>query len=106
MDQYPFLFELYFRGVDVDEFITLLKQSGYKEQAKTAQMQFDKQLKELQPNQSTELSMPVVGQSLPNEDTYSKNDVRNAFKCGEIGHTYHFKDGKAILPKNYEGVEG
>lgn len=62
MDQYPFTFKICFAGIDAPDFIDLLKNNGYKEQARTAQAQFDAEIKGLNaPTNSTELSIGAVG---------------------------------------------
>lgn len=64
MDQYPFVFTIAIAGMNVLEFIDLLKNAGYETQAKTVEMQFDKQIEELQPTTSPEcVKSSVVGQS-------------------------------------------
>jgi hypothetical protein len=47
MDHYPFEFNIKIIGLEVDEFIELLKKEGYKTQAKDVEQQFDKQLRKI-----------------------------------------------------------
>ena len=47
MDQYPFEFNFYVAGCQVDDLVALLNATGFKEQAKTVKIQFDNQLKNI-----------------------------------------------------------
>lgn len=38
--------------------------------------------------------------------TYTKEDVENAYRAGENKQTYYFKDTTVILPDTYEGIDG
>ena len=38
--------------------------------------------------------------------TYTKEDIENAYRAGENKQTYYFKDTTVILPTSYEGVDG
>lgn len=44
MDQYPFKFEFYIIGMDVEDFIEVLKKAGYTTQVETVKAQFKQQL--------------------------------------------------------------
>ncbi len=47
MDQYPFEFNFYVAGCQVDDFIKMLEENSFIEQAKCCKIQFDNELKNI-----------------------------------------------------------
>ena len=39
-------------------------------------------------------------------ENYTREDIEKAYRAGEKGATYYFKDTTVILPTTYEGVDG
>ena len=39
-------------------------------------------------------------------ENYTREDIEKAYRAGEKGATYYFKDTTVILPDTYEGVDG
>ena len=39
-------------------------------------------------------------------ENYTREDMEKAYRAGEKGATYYFKDTTVILPTTYEGVDG
>lgn len=48
MDQYPFEFNFFIAGMEVDDFIKVLKDAGFTEQVKCVELQFKKQLEDFE----------------------------------------------------------
>ena len=47
MDQYPFLIDLTIIGMDIENFIQILRYNGYDNQANDAEQQFKDQLEDI-----------------------------------------------------------
>ena len=39
-------------------------------------------------------------------ENYTREDIEKAYRAGEKGATYYFKDTTVILPTTYDGVDG
>ena len=63
-------------------------------------------------NDKTELTysqfLDMMGESeeVLQVENYTREDIEKAYRAGEKGATYYFKDTTVILPTTYEGVDG
>ena len=65
-------------------------------------------------NTKTELTYPEFiklfeggeGKEVLQVENYTREDMEKAYRAGEKGATYYFKDTTVILPTTYEGVDG
>ena len=46
------------------------------------------------------------GEEVLQVENYTREDIEKAYRAGEKGATYYFKDTTVILPTTYEGVDG
>ena len=57
-------------------------------------------------NYSQFLDMMGESEEILQVENYTREDMEKAYRAGEKGATYYFKDTTVILPDTYEGVDG
>ena len=57
-------------------------------------------------NYSQFLDMMGESEEVLQVENYTREDIKKAYRAGEKGVTYYFKDTTVILPTTYDGVDG
>ena len=52
------------------------------------------------------VSIDATSEDVLQVENYTREDMEKAYRAGEKGATYYFKDTTVILPDTYDGVDG